>query len=175
MGSQRVAIRDARSDEIAALQGIEAAAGRLFAEIGMGDVADEELPSCESLRDYVSEGRAWVAVDDLDRPVGYLLAEVLDGNAHIEQVSVRPDHGRQGIGLSLIDHLAAWANERGMSAVTLTTFADVPWNAPYYERCGFRRLSAEELTPGLRGKLEEEAIRGLARWPRVCMRLDLSR
>ena len=34
MGSQRVAIREARSDEIAALQGIEAAAGRLFAEIG---------------------------------------------------------------------------------------------------------------------------------------------
>jgi GNAT superfamily N-acetyltransferase len=174
MGSQRVAIREARSDEIAALQGIEAAAGRLFAEIGMGDVADDELPSCESLRDYVSEGRAWVAVDDLDRPVGYLLAEVLDGNAHIEQVSIHPDYGRKGVGRSLIEHLAAWAGERCMPALTLTTFADVPWNAPYYERCGFRILSADEQTPGLRGKLEEEAARGLDRWPRVCMRRALA-
>ena len=77
--------------------------------------------------------------------------------------------------MSLIDHLAAWANEQGMSAVTLTTFADVPWNAPYYERRGFRSLSQKELTPGLRDKQKDEAIRGLARWPRVCMRLDLSR
>jgi GNAT superfamily N-acetyltransferase len=169
MGSQRAAIREARSDEIAALQGIEAASGRLFAQIGMGDVADDELPSQESLRAYVSNGRAWVAVDDFDRPVGYLLAEALDGNAHIEQVSVHPDHGRKGVGRSLIEHLAAWAGERSMPALTLTTFTDVPWNAPYYERCGFRRLSAEELTPGLRGRLEEEAARGLDRWPRVCM------
>ena len=175
MGSERATIRAARSDEIAALQGIEAAAGRLFAEIGMGDVADDELPSWESLRNYVSEGRAWVAVDDLDRPVGYLLADPLDGNAHIEQVSVHPDHGRRGLGRSLVEHLGAWANERRMPALTLTTFAEVPWNAPYYERCGFRRLSTEELTPGLRGKLEEEAARGLNRWPRVCMRRALMR
>jgi N-acetylglutamate synthase-like GNAT family acetyltransferase len=107
--------------------------------------------------------------------VGYLLADPLDGNAHIEQVSVHPDHGRRGLGRSLVEHLAAWANERGMPALTLTTFADVPWNAPYYERCGFKRLSQDELTPGLRDKQEHEAARGLDRWPRVCMRRALVR
>jgi len=168
-------IREARFDELAALQGIEAAAGRRFAEIGMREVADDEPLSEESLRDYVSNGRAWVAVDEMDQPVGYLVADSLDGNAHIEQVSVHPDHGRQGIGRSLIDHLAAWAKEQGMSAVTLTTFADVPWNAPYYERRGFRSLSQKELTPGLCDRQKGEATRGLDRWPRVCMRLDLSR
>jgi GNAT superfamily N-acetyltransferase len=162
-------IRDARLEDILALGEIELAAGRMFAEIGMAEVADDELPSHESLGDYVREGRAWVAVDDLDRPVGYLLADLLDGNAHIEQVSVHPDHGRRGLGRSLVEHLASWAHERRMPALTLDTFADVPWNAPYYERCGFRRLSQAELTPGLRAKQEEEAARGLDAWPRVCM------
>ncbi len=37
----------------------------------------------------------------------------------------------------------------GLPALTLTTFAEVPWNAPYYEPCGFRRLAEAEITPGL--------------------------
>jgi hypothetical protein len=57
--------------------------------------------------------------------------------------------------------------------LTLTTFAEVPWNAPYYLRCGFRRLGVRELTPGLRAIREREAAHGLDRWPRVCMRRDL--
>ena len=58
----------------------------------------------------------------------------------------------------------------GLKSVTLTTFANIPWNAPYYERCGFRRLSADELTPGLLRIGREEAERGLDAWPRFCMR-----
>jgi hypothetical protein len=47
----------------------------------------------------------------------------------------------------------------------------VPWNAPYYERLGFRRV--DDLTPGLRAIRAAEAARGLDRWPRVAMRRDL--
>jgi hypothetical protein len=57
--------------------------------------------------------------------------------------------------------------------VTLTTFRDVPWNAPYYQRCGFRILDDGEITPQLQVVRREEARRGLDRWPRVCMRKDL--
>jgi hypothetical protein len=55
----------------------------------------------------------------------------------------------------------------------LTTFTDVPWNAPYYQRLGFRRLSDDKLTPGLRAIRAREAAIGLDRWPRCCMRRDL--
>lgn len=65
------------------------------------------------------------------------------------------------------------AREDGLTALTLTTFTDVPWNAPYYARLGFRALSESELTPGLRRIRAEEAAHGLARWPRVCMRVDV--
>jgi ribosomal protein S18 acetylase RimI-like enzyme len=114
-------------------------------------------------------GRAWVAVDDLDRAVGYIVVNRVDGRAHIEQVSVRPSHARRGIGRMLVDHVARWAADEGMAATTLTKFADVPWNAPLYERIGFRRLRDEELSPGSRRVLAEEAARGLDRWPCVAM------
>ncbi|MGC3003056.1 GNAT family N-acetyltransferase, partial [Streptomyces sp. G35A] len=60
-------------------------------------------------------------------------------------------------------------------ADVLTTFAEVPWNAPYYARLGFRPLTGPDLTPGLRRIRAEELGHGLDRWPRVCMRLDVPR
>lgn len=163
-------IRDARLDDIAALRDIERAAGRLFAEIGMVEIVDDEPLSEETLRGYQSRGRAWVAVDDSDRPIGYLVADILDGNAHIEQVSVSPANMRRGLGRALIGHVADWALGRGLPALTLTTFSDVPWNGPYYRRLGFEMLAEEEIGPGLRDRRSQEAGRGLDRWPRICMR-----
>ena len=86
---------------------------------------------------------------------------------------MHPDSARRGIGRSLIDHVADEAVAAGITALTLTTFSQVPWNAPYYERCGFRRLDEAELTPGLRAIRRHEAEMGLDRWPRLCMRRDL--
>ncbi|MGH3319361.1 MAG: GNAT family N-acetyltransferase [Streptosporangiaceae bacterium] len=166
-------IRPARADDLPALRDIERAAGQTFAAIGMTPVAEDEPPSLDDLRRYQRGGRAWVTADHSDNPVAYLIADLVDGNGHIEQVSVHPDHARQGIGRSLIEHLATWAAGRGSPALTLTTFTDVPWNAPYYERCGFRRLSDAELTPGLRRIRAREVALGLDRWPRVCMRREL--
>src|SRR6266568_4857348 len=119
------------------------------------------------------------AVQDIERaagrPVGYLLADLVDGAVHVEQVSVHPDAARQGIGRALIDHVARWAGRKGAEAVTLTTFRDVPWNASYYLRLGFRRLAEEELGPQLRAVRRREAAQGLDRWPRVCLRRDLGK
>jgi GNAT superfamily N-acetyltransferase len=166
-------IRNARLDDLDTLRDIERAAGRLFAEIGMAEVADDEPLSEETLRGYQSCGRAWVAVDDSDRPIGYLVADILDGNAHIEQLSVLPANMRKGLGRALIEQLAAWASGLGMEAVTLTTFVDVPWNGPYYRRLGFEMLTEEEIKPELRDRRNHETGRGLDRWPRICMRRAL--
>ena len=45
--------------------------------------------------------------------------------------------------------VVAWARTRRLPAVTLTTFRHLPWNAPFYQRLGFRILSSHERTPGL--------------------------
>uniref|UniRef100_UPI0034DE1FD0 GNAT family N-acetyltransferase n=1 Tax=Streptomyces flavofungini TaxID=68200 RepID=UPI0034DE1FD0 len=105
--------------------------------------------------------------------VAYLVSQALErGAEHIEQVSVHPRAARQGVGRALIEHVAARARAEGGAALTLTTFADVPWNAPYYARIGFRPLTEAELTPALRAVRAHEAELGLDRWPRLCMRRE---
>lgn len=163
-------IRAARGAELPLLQDIERAAGRAFHGIGMPEIADDDPLPVEELARYLRAGRAWVAADGTDRPVAYLIADRVDGDLHIEQVSVHPGSARRGVGRTLLDHLAVRAAADAIPALTLTTFTEVPWNAPYYLRCGFHRLEPGALTPGLRAIRRREAEHGLDRWPRVCMR-----
>ncbi|MFI7672935.1 GNAT family N-acetyltransferase [Actinophytocola sp. NPDC049390] len=160
-------IREASLTDLPVLRDIEHAAGAPFRDLGMAAIADDELPAIEELAVYQRAGRAWVWGTP---PVAYVLADEVDGYAHIEQVSVHPGHARRGIGRALIDHVGAWARARGLAGLTLTTFADVPWNAPYYARIGFTVVT--DLTPGLRAIRAHEAARGLDAWPRVAMRRD---
>lgn len=162
-------IRLARTDDLPALIDIEREAGEVFRDLDMAAIADDDPGSVPELAVFQQDGRAWVSVDESDRPVAYLLAEVVDGYAHVEQISVRPSHARRGLGRALIDHLDAWAAERDLPGLTLTTFTAVPWNAPYYARLRFRVLVDAELTDGLREIRRHEAARGLDAWPRVAM------
>ncbi|GJF33902.1 GCN5 family N-acetyltransferase [Kitasatospora sp. NE20-6] len=166
-------IRAARPADLPLLQDIERAAGEAFRAIGMPEIADDEPFTVAELSRYAQAGAAWVAADDADTPVAYLLAETVDGCLHVEQVSVHPSAARRGVGRALLDRLAGLAAADGLPALTLTTFAEVPWNAPYYERCGFRLLADAELGPDLREVRRREADHGLDRWPRVCMRRDV--
>jgi GNAT superfamily N-acetyltransferase len=136
----------------------------------MAAVADDDPPSITELIAFQQDGRAWVITDESDCPVAYLLLDVVDGNAHVEQVSVHPDHARQGLGKTLLDTAAAWAQQQRLVALTLITYAQVPWNAPYYQRLGFQVVPEDQITVGLRGVGEREQARGLAKWSRVTMR-----
>jgi GNAT superfamily N-acetyltransferase len=95
-----------------------------------------------------------------------LIDEALD-------VSVLPAHSRRGLGARLLARVCAWAKEQGHSAVTLSTFRDVPWNGPFYRKHGFRDLQPSEWTPGMRTIREQEAQHGLRVEARVFMRRDL--
>lgn len=165
-------IRPATENDLPVCRDIERACGAAFRDLGMDAIAEDEPASIEELRRYAAGGRAWVT--DVDgRVVAYLIVDRVDGNAHIEQVSVHPDHARRGLGRAMLDHLAALSSEQGDPALTLTTFVEVPWNGPYYLRCGFRYLGEDELTAELREVRRHEAARGLDRWPRAAMRREL--
>jgi GNAT superfamily N-acetyltransferase len=90
-----------------------------------------------------------------------------------EYAALLPDHQGAGVGRALVDRARAWATETGRSVVSLTTFAEVPWNRPLYEHLGFRVLADDELGPELRDVQRAEATRGFGPAPRVCMRLVL--
>ena len=171
--SVSIIIRGADPLDGPALREIERIAGARFRDVGLGDVADAEPASVDTLTGYALAGRSWVALHAGDRPVGYAIADVVDDNAHLEQISVHPDHQGQGIGRALIDRVRAWAEESGRTAVTLSTFAAVPWNGPLYAHLGFEAIPEDEIGPELRAVRDAETRHGLDPEARICMRLRL--
>ena len=123
----------------------------------------------EELAGALAEGRLWVA-DVHGEQVGFALATVLDGCAHVHEIDVLPGHGRQGLGRALVNAVCAWAEGQHFPAVTLSTRMDVPFNGPFYARLGFAVLPDAQLTPGLQRLREGEAARGLDVDRRAIMR-----
>jgi GNAT superfamily N-acetyltransferase len=167
-------IRAARPADAEDERSVERAAGARFAGIQMSDVAAHEPISAQELADYARDGRSWVATDADDRAVGYVIADVVAGCAHVEQVSVHPDHQGAGLGRALLEEVERWAETRGLHGVTLTTFKDVAWNRPLYEHLGFTVLAESELSPELRQIRDAETARGLDPSTRVCMHKPLA-
>jgi len=130
--------------------------------------------SVDELAKYSVAGRAWVAVGDTNNPIGYVITDLVDGNAHIEQISVHPDQQGTGTGRALIEQVQRWAVDVGASSITLTTFIDVPWNKPLYEHLGFVVMTEDEIGPELAAVVDTEAAHGLDPSTRVCMRRRVS-
>lgn len=166
------AIRPARVRDAASLGDVERAAAELFAPYGLAELFSETSP-VEKLEAAARDGRLWVAVDAGGTIVGFALATVVGGNAHLDEIDVHPAHGRRGIGRALIDAVIAWARLRRHRALTLNTMRDVPWNAPYYERLGFVVLRDEDLPTALAELRRLEVEHGLPGERRVSMRLEL--
>lgn len=150
---------------------IERRAAERFREVGLDWVA--ELPPVPA--SILEAGRLrdslWVAERD-GAPVGFLLASVLDHELHIDELDVDPAHQRRGIGRALVEHACAVGIARGFPAVTLLTFLDVPWNAPFYARAGFIAIEPSAMGPELRAKVQTDATR-LDAGRRVFMRRRL--
>lgn len=160
-------------DDLAGLAAIEVAAGERFRTLGLDTIADDPGPTVAELEPHVHDGTIWVA-EDRGTVVGYATASVVDGDGHLDQVSVVPEAGGRGVGRALITDVHRWAHAQGLPAVTLTTFRDVPWNGPYYRRLGYVDLHDHDIGPELRAIRRAEAAAGLDVLPRVAMRLVLA-
>ena len=166
-------IRLARASDLPALPGIERAAAALFREVGLDELFATVLTDAGDLARACAERRLWVATGRDEAPVGFALASIVGENAHLDELDVHPDHGRRGLGAALVREVLAWARASDLPAVTLTTLRDVAWNAPFYERLGFRVLGHGERGAILDEILREEVERGLPAEGRVAMRLAL--
>jgi GNAT superfamily N-acetyltransferase len=125
---------------------VEIASGQRFREVGLEAIADDEPPPTTVFEAYAAAGRAWVAVAARSGLIGFVIVDMVDGAAHIEQVSVVPAHQGRGVGRALIEQVRRWAVENGLPTLSLTTFNDVPWNRPLYEHLGFRVLCSRDRT-----------------------------
>ena len=153
-------VRPAAVADIAGLAAIERAADALFPP-GRIPQGDDGYPVA-AFRRAIDEGVLLVA-DSATGVVGFAVAEYRAPWLHLFALAVHPDHGRQGIGRALVEGVLVEAQKRGSAGVSLTTFADVPFNGPFYERLGFVPLREGELTPFLAETLRGERSRGLTR------------
>jgi GNAT superfamily N-acetyltransferase len=162
-------VRSALLSDVSELPEIERAASVLFAEFGLADLFGRVLTPLQDLEEGLRKNRLWVATAPDDALVGFALASVVGSNGHLEELDVLPDHGRRGVGSALVEAFLGWARDSSLPGATLTTLRHVPWNAPFYERFGFRVLGPEELTPALSRLLRSEIERGLPAEGRVAM------
>jgi ribosomal protein S18 acetylase RimI-like enzyme len=167
---QLITIRPATPEDLPVLVEVEVAADRLFDVAGYG-----ETPGPASIDELAAARLLLVAAlstnqqsDPAEKPpIGYVRLEVVDGQAHIEGLSVRPMWMRRGIGTTLVTAACEWAAEQGFDHITLCTFAEVPWNGPFYAQLGFREVLAG--TPELQALREGEARAGLDAMGRRCV------
>ncbi|MEO5745510.1 MAG: GNAT family N-acetyltransferase [Terracoccus sp.] len=162
-------VRRARADDLETLCALEAEADGRFALLGLAGLLGASAPHADSLRDAAENGRLFVATDTADRAIGFIRIERLDGQAHIEQVSVHPAQTGHRIGAQLMTMAQEWARSQGGDRLTLTTFRDVPWNGPYYERLGWVVLPVAHLGPDLAAARAHERRLGLDASPRQAM------
>ena len=163
------AIRSAMTADLSRLPDIERSAAALFAPFGLEAVFARILTSSSDLEEALRNGRLWVATVSEEEVVGFALASVVGGNAHLDELDVAPHHGRRGIGTGLVEAFLRWARDSGFSGATLTTLRHIPWNASFYQRFGFRVIEPRELSPELSELLRQEIERGLPEENRVAM------
>jgi GNAT superfamily N-acetyltransferase len=146
--------------DLARLVEVSRAADRMFTDAGLS------LPTDDPAADLARAEHVLVADAP---PVGFAALSTVDGNAHLAALAVHPAHGRRGIGSRLLAAACALAADLGRPAITLTTFAHVPWNAPWYAARGCTELPAADRGPGLRTVWAAEEATGIVVAPRITM------
>jgi GNAT superfamily N-acetyltransferase len=163
-----VAFRSARPEEIETIRALERASAQRFVGLMDALAADEPSPA-KVLTIRIADGGLVVAVED-GTVAGFVMFRRVEARAYVEQLDVLPAFAGRGIGAALLDAAAARARAAGLDGLSLSTFREVPWNAPYYRRLGF--VEATVLTPGMAAIREEHLARGLDEDARVFMVRD---
>ncbi|MCG8490400.1 MAG: GNAT family N-acetyltransferase [Sneathiellales bacterium] len=166
-------IRRATEKDVPFLADIEMDAGEILREHGLDAVADMPVAPHGYFEDFQAPNSIFVAADDRDQPVGFALLMVKDNQAHLKELSVHRDHMKQGLGKKLIEAVENQSVEQGFQKITLTTYSDLSFNAPFYERLGFDVFDPDKSWPEITAIRQDEKTRGLDIKPRVAMMKNL--
>jgi GNAT superfamily N-acetyltransferase len=152
-------IRPVRPDELPTMLEIDDDAGALFAAHGVHVSLADDHPFVRAerrlFRAASGRGEAFFAVDEARRAVGLLVLGTRDGAPYVEQLAVRIEAMRRGIGARLLQKAIAWADARA-GELWLTTYAHLPFNAPYYARFGFASVPESVCGPHMKDTLRTQ-------------------
>lgn len=154
-------LRLARPADAEFMPAIESAAAVLFADDpdlkGLDFDDPWEPPELERL---IRKGHCLVSHVG-EKMAGFLVTEPFNRELHIWEMDVHPRYQKRGIGAGLLRAAQIDARNSGFRALTLTTFRDLAWNAPFYARLGFEEVVALDAHPRLAAELANEADDGL--------------
>lgn len=163
-----ITIRLATLDDVPLLPLIEQSAGQAFRGTVHERIADDDNTPAEAYPPFIAAGQVKVA--ELDgEVVGYVRTGQHGEEFHVFELDVRHDRQGAGIGKALMAAARDEARGRGCLTVTLTTFRNLPFNAPFYARLGFEIL--DNPPPRLAAILTAETEHGLT--DRCAMRAKL--
>ena len=167
-------LRLARPEDAEQMPAIERAAASLFQDDpGLADLDPDYAWGTQQLTRLIRKGHCLVSHVG-ERMAGFLVSEPFNRELHIWEMDVHPDFQRSGIGAGLMRAAQIDAHNSGFRALTLTTFRDIAWNAPFYRRLGFEGVASLDAHPRLARLLEEEAKDGLPSDQRCAMICFLS-
>ena len=167
--SEDWSLRLARPEDAGALPVIERAASVAFAgDPDLAGVDFDDVWTAAEHRAFIRRGHCLVA-ESHGEIVGFLAAQPFGRELHVWEMDVLPEHQGRRIGATLMRACIIDAANAGFSALTLTTFRDLPWNGPFYARLGFVEIEDLAAWPRLAAELAEEDEAGLPRERRCAM------
>jgi GNAT superfamily N-acetyltransferase len=175
-------LRTATVDDIPRLCAISCSATKKFSSIlELADLADDQEEPL-TIQQWLALGNIYL-VEAKDLPVGFIAAHPLDNTIYIAEIAVHEDNQSKGLGEMLLKAVCRWAVERATfegstkARVSLTTYPDVPWNGPWYQKFGFLETDASEVGPWhLERMTKDENEKRLVRpgYRRCCMLWETS-
>jgi GNAT superfamily N-acetyltransferase len=169
--SEAFVIRKASPDEIDEIVSIDVDACSLYDQVGLAADLGPEHPYSAVERACwtrcAREGNAFVAGPPGAPPVGILVMDRIDGAPYLEQLSIRRTAMRQGLGRRLLYRAIEWA---GREPLWLTTYGQIPWNRPFYQRHGFVTIPESACPPGIVKVLDDQRGALPAPEDRIAMR-----
>jgi GNAT superfamily N-acetyltransferase len=169
-----VSFRFAAPHDANVIRSIEVEAGQRFLSVDMAGIADAPPVDLELVNRKIAAREIIVAVDGEETCAGFVMFEPQPACIYVQELDVLTSHAGKRIGAALIEQVAQLARAQRIMQLTLSTFSEVPWNAPYYRRLGFRDIEEAELDAALIARRDAHIARGLDESKRVFMRLDLA-
>lgn len=167
-------VRLARGSDLPKLAPIEERAARRFIDSPHPAMATFPLFDSHELAALADDGGVWVAVDESDEPIGFAIVGRVGAEGYLHEIDVEPAWSGRGVGRALLERVFHLARSRGHATLVLSTFVDVPWNAPFYARVGFAAVPLVAYDAPLLELSERERAAGLPMASRVIMRASLT-
>lgn len=170
----RITFRLAELHDADAIRAIEFEAGRRFLSVDMAGIADAPPMDRETVERKIAAREIIVALAADETCAGFVMFEPQPTRIYVQELDVLTSQAGQRIGAALIEQVAHIARTQRLTQLILSTYREVPWNAPYYRRLGFRDIDEADLDAALIARRDAHIARGLDESKRVFMRRDLA-